>query len=128
LHAIDVTEQLHAAGVTVLAPWDPFPVRRDGSDVVDYLAQLAATERAVVQGIAAHALREKLRDHLHHELARLLPADPGSLQRSRERARFLDDPAGRLELDCGVCGDNRVHRVSHGLAFCPCGAYREAPR
>jgi hypothetical protein len=127
LHAIDVTEQLDAAGVTVLAPWDPFPVRRDGSDVVDYLAELAATERAVVDGIGVRDLRERLRDHLRAQLARQGPADPGSLQHSRERARFLDDPADRAELDCQACGDNRVHRVSHGLAFCPCGAYREAP-
>lgn len=125
-HALDVTSRLLQAAVRVLDPLDLDELADDGSDVVDHLAALADTIRAVTPQITPTELRASLRDHLERTLRRQLPADSGSLQRRRERVRYRTEPGGRAILDCGRCGQERVHRVSHGLAFCPCGSHRAA--
>jgi DNA primase len=126
LHAIQLSGDLLHAGVRVLAPLDLEPLRNDGFDVVDYLAEVAATVRAVTPELDEAAVRGRLRDHLEKLLNRTR-ADSAELQRRLEFATFTANPAGHACIGCEACGQLRVHRVSHGFAYCPCGARREAP-
>jgi hypothetical protein len=124
-HALRVSGELTAAGVRVLDPLDLDEHATNGFDVVDYLAELAATVRAVAPDTD---VRVRLRDHLERELRRPLPADSTRLARRLELVRFRADGGDRQALlGCERCGCERVHRLRAGLAFCPCGAHREAP-
>lgn len=129
LHALDVSLDLDAHGVHVLEPYDVDPLVQNGFDVVDQLAGVAETVRAVTPELSEVELRERLRAYLERELDRQLPADPTRLARRRERVRF--EAEGGVEkalLRCERCADERVHRLAAGLAFCPCGHHCEAPR
>jgi hypothetical protein len=128
LHAVDVTESLLAAGVDVRMPLDLFELRDDGSDIVDYLSAIADSARAVGTEAAREGdLRQRLRWNLERELARQLPVDVDDLHRFVERARYVADPAGKMLLACESCGSERPQRLSHGLAYCGCGAFRVVP-
>jgi hypothetical protein len=128
LHAIDVSLELLANGVRVRDPLDLNPLARDsGFDVVDYLAGVGETLRAVAPEIADRDLRACLRDHLERELGRQLPADSNALLRRHERVLCeADGDQGKALLECERCSDERVHRLVAGLAYCPCGAHRGA--
>jgi hypothetical protein len=109
-------------------PIDLAPLRHDGTDIVDYLAGLAATERAVTPELPQLELRDRLRRHLAKLIARALPATPEALQDRLERDRYRANPEGLAVLRCRFCERERVHRLSpYGLAFCPCGAHQAAP-
>lgn len=124
-HALRVSGELAAAGVRVLDPLDLDEHATNGFDVVDYLAELAATVRAVAPDTD---VRVRLRDHLERELRRPLPADSTRLARRLEQVRFrAGDGGGKTLLECGRCDCERVHLLRAGFAFCPCGAHREAP-
>jgi hypothetical protein len=127
LHAIRVSMDLLAAGVRVVGPFDPDPTRSDGFDIVDHLAGVAATVRAVYPELGDAAVRARLHDHVDMLIGHQLRTDGGELQRRLEYATFTANPAGHAFLDCAGCGRRRVHRLSHGLAFCPCGANQAAP-
>jgi hypothetical protein len=129
LHGLDVSLQLVAEGVKVLDPLELDPLAQDGFDVVDYLAGLAETLRAVAPAMPESDLRARLSDHLERELRRQLPADATTLSRRRERACFdAEVGAAKALLDCERCGVERVHLLKAGLAYCPCGDHRAAPR
>lgn len=127
LHALEVSGALLEAGVEVLMPLDPAPLRRDGYDVVDLLVAVAATSRALAPEIASAELRMTLRRHIQKLIAGQLPADSVELQRWYEYADFLTNPGARMHLDCSRCGEKRVHYVTHGIAYCKCGAHQLAP-
>lgn len=126
LHAADVTRSLLDAGATVRMPLDLYDFRNDGSDVVDHLAAITETVRAVQPDVDIDTLRTSLRRNLDREIARQLPAGIAPLQRFVERARYIADPAGYDLVDCGRCGQKRPHRLSHGIKFCPCGHHQPA--
>jgi DNA primase len=127
-HAVHLTADLLRAGVTALMPIDLYPLRHDGSDIVDYFAELAATERAVLPDLPQHEVRARLRHHLAQLLAQPLPATLEALQDRLERDRYRLNPEGLAVLRCRFCERERVHRLSpYGLAFCGCGAHQAAP-
>lgn len=126
-HAYIVTARLLNAGVDTLAPLDVAPLNQDGFDIVDHLAGVAATARAVNPEITNDAVRASLHQHLQKMLDRQLPADPQALQRWHEHNSYLADPAGHAYLHCQRCDTERVHHVTHGLAYCKCGAQQPAP-
>lgn len=126
-HAIDVTHACLTAGVRALMPLDLAELRGDGYDVVDWLTDIADTVRAVEPCITAAELRDRLARRIERELARCLPADGRALQLLAERARFRHDPNGSTLVTCDRCGHERPHHVTHGLAYCPCGAHQAAP-
>jgi hypothetical protein len=128
LHAAEVTASAVAAEVDARMPLDLFELGNDSSDIVDWLAAVAAAARTVNPGLPSDELRARLRRKLEHELARQLPATTRELQTFVERARYLYDPDGKTYLTCARCERERPLRASHGLAFCPCGAHQEAPR
>ncbi len=127
LHAMDVTVHMVAAGVDAKTPLDLFPLQNDGADLVDYLAGVADTVHAVTPGIDADELRSRLRRILERELARCLPANTDDLYRLAEHARYLNDPDGQTIVACPSCNQERPHKVSHGVAYCVCGAQQPAP-
>jgi len=124
LHGAEVTAAVLAEGIAAQTPLDLYELRDDGSDVVDYLAAVAQTTRAVLPDIDEAELRQRLGAGLRRQLNACLPADGRALQLFTERARFRHDSNSRVLLDCERCGLERPHRVSHGLAFCNCGAHR----
>lgn len=124
LHGADVTERLDLANINARMPLDLGELRNDGYDVVDYLTGLAETLRAIQPEIDPDNLRLVLQRSLQRELGRQLPADHDALRRFVERARYIADPDGRELLECDQCRQERPHRVSHGIAFCPCGHHR----
>jgi hypothetical protein len=127
-HAIQVSSELLATGIRVLDPLDLDELAHDGFDVVDYLAELAATIRAVTPEVLERDLRTRLRDHLERELWRQLPADTTRLSRRLELVRFRADGGDRQALlVCERCGCERVHLLRAGLAYCACGDHRLAP-
>jgi hypothetical protein len=124
-HAVDITRALLAAGGRATMPLDLDPHRDDGYDVVDDLAELAATVRAVEPDITTRELRERLRRNLLDRVAALLPADERDLDRYLEHARFKTSQRsgyGDTLLRCDRCDAERPHRIRCGLAFCICGA------
>jgi hypothetical protein len=126
-HAIQVSAQLLGAGVRVLSPLDPEPLRNDGYDIVDHLADVAATIRAVAPELDDAPVRARLHDDLQPLLSNQVLADAGELQRRLEYASYTADPARHAYIDCTRCGRRRVHRLTHGLAYCPCGEHQPAP-
>lgn len=128
LHAIRLSMDCLLAGVRVLTPVDPEPGRNDGFDIVDQLAAVATTVRAVTPGLGDAAVRGRLHDYLEQLLnRRSLPVDGGELQRLLEHSTFTANPAGHAYIECARCDRRRVHRVTHGYAYCPCGTKRMAP-
>jgi hypothetical protein len=125
-HAYDVSVQLLAAGVAVLAPLDPSPLDHDGYDIVDYLAAVADTIRTVTPDISDANLRAGLHDHLRKLASQQLIATVQTLERWHEYTEYQTRPHGLAYIHCERCGYTRVHRVRHGLAFCPCGAHQAA--
>jgi hypothetical protein len=127
LHAYHVTLDLASAGIQTLIPYDPAPLRRDGYDVVDQLGEVAVTLRAVTPDITDATLRAELHHYLRRLLTLQLLATAEALQRWHEHAVYLTDPAGRAYIHCPRCNEERVHRVSHGIAFCRCGTHQPVP-
>jgi hypothetical protein len=125
-HAVDVTRALADGHVQATMPLDLDPGRGDGYDVVDDLAELAATVRAVEPGIDAGELRWRLRRNLLDRVTAMLPVDDDQLARYAERARQTagENPghAADAMLRCIRCGQLRPHRIRMGLAYCACGA------
>jgi hypothetical protein len=126
-HAHDVSAELLTAGVQTLMPLDLAPLRRDGYDIVDDLTDTAATIRAVAPDINSSQLRDSLRRLIRKILGQQLPADPDTLQRWHEHADYLTNPAGRAYITCTKCGEQRVHHLTHGLAYCRCGGHQLEP-
>jgi hypothetical protein len=127
LHALHVTQTLHHAGVRALTPLDLSELRHDGYDLVDYLTELADTFRATFPETSTETMRERLANHLEKLFGRQLPADPDQLLERLEQVRFQANPTGKAWLTCERCRRNRVHKVTHGLAYCPCGHHQAAP-
>jgi hypothetical protein len=126
LHAINLSAQLLAAAARVLSPLDPDPNRNDGYDLVDHLAGVADTIRAVTPDLTPTQVRARLRDHLDRLLANQLPTNPADLHHRLEFTNYTADPAGHALLVCDRCDRRRVHRLSHGIAYCPCGGHQAA--
>jgi hypothetical protein len=126
-HAYNITQELLDANIHALTPFDPAPLRHDGYDIVDHLAGVAETVRVVTPGITDTTVRDELHHHLRRLLSHQLRATAETLRRWHEHNTYLADPTGRVHTRCPSCGQERLHRVSHGLAFCPCGAHQPAP-
>jgi hypothetical protein len=126
-HALQVAGELLSAGVNTLMPLDLCERCDDGYDIVDYLSELAQALRRAFPQLSPPVLRDQLRDFLERLFVRQPPADCDPLRDRLEFTSYQADPSGRARLQCGRCGRQRVHRVSHGLAFCPCGAHQQAP-
>lgn len=127
LHAIKVTQDLYLHQIRVLVPFDPDPGRDDGYDIVDDLAAVANTIRAVTPELTPEQVRARLHDHVHGLLNGQLPVDAPSLQRRYEYAIYTANPAGHAYLHCDRCDSRRVHTVKAGIAYCPCGHHQPAP-
>ncbi len=97
-HALQVASELYLAGVKVLDPLDPSPFHQDGFDIVDHLAGVADTIRAVTPEIGAAEIRSRLRDHLDGLFAHQLPADNGAFEQRLERS--LRGRPGRARDPC----------------------------
>lgn len=123
-HAHQVAVDLVHAGIRTLMPYDPAPLRRDGYDIVDQLAEQADTIRATVGDTN---LRVRLRGLLTRALRALTPATLDTLDRWHEHADYLTNPEHRTYIHCDRCGQERVHHVTHGIAYCRCGAHQQAP-
>jgi len=125
-HAYDISIQLLEAGVHVLQPLDPSPLDHDGYDIVDYLAAVADTVRAVTPTTTDTELRASLHYHLRKLLDQQLTATAQTVERWHEHTEYLARPHGLAYLHCERCNEPRVHRVTHGIAFCRCGAHQAA--
>jgi hypothetical protein len=124
-HATDVTRELVAAGTDATMPLDLDPGRHDGYDLVDDLAELAHTLRAVEPAIATEELRRCLQRNVLNRVWALPPADPVALDRYLEQAA-VSAPGTHVNADtllrCERCDDVRPHLIRAGLAYCVCGA------
>jgi hypothetical protein len=125
-HAADVTRSLLEAHVRATVPLDLDPGRNDGYDIVDDLAELAATVRGVEPHIDSSEVRRRLRRNLLDRVHLLLDADERSvdlyLERARLNAGIQQAGYGDTLVHCNRCGDVRPHRIRLGLAYCVCGA------
>jgi hypothetical protein len=125
LHAIQITQELLAEGLSVQMPLDPNPYHEDGFDIADHLAGVAQALRATTPEISRWRVRWLLRQHLDQLLRTCPPADPDAL-----RERYLRiDTAGRDDIEwlqCERCGKTQPHQIAltTGFAYCPCGGFR----
>jgi hypothetical protein len=121
-HMATASRSLIAKGVQVYGPLELLITRSDGYDLVDHLAEVAATCRAVMPGMSEAGLRKRLRAYLGRLVRACTPATMASLRAYDERGEFHAHPDGSVLLFCERCGRKRPHKVIAGISYCRCGA------
>jgi ribosomal protein L37AE/L43A len=67
-------------------------------------------------------LRARLREHLLALAAACPETDPGTLAASREQAAHAS-PGERQLRRCPRCDQERPHKQTAGIFYCPCGGF-----
>jgi hypothetical protein len=115
LHALDVLDTCHVGGrCRVLEPLELGWHEPEGWDVLDELAAVAETLRAVEPAIGVEEVRRRLRELVLCWTRSLLPYRPGHY-REKVTAR-----PGSVWLECERCGRRRAHELRAGIAYCTC--------